>query len=313
MFQTKLALYTSYVVSGRVAKGRVPDALFWDTADPYHYLRLQTHRDHDLVIFGGEDHKTGQASDTSACFDRLERTLQSMVGGVDVTHRWSGQVVETPDGLPYIGETAARQFAGTGYSGNGMTFGTLTAMMAADRVAGRRNPWTDLFDPGRKKIKGGLWDYIKENKDYPYYLIRDRGARRIAARRGGKISIYQRVEAAGFRYPAGRFPDLGNCAGVLTAHFQNTPQNAGTWLAVLPCRGRWLIWRRRDVRDSAVVAPCGSGGDDRRCTFRGLIERARHGTSLRARVPALPGAAAHLHQHTDGRHLCRALVHQVTA
>jgi Rieske Fe-S protein len=175
LFQTKLALYTSYAVSGYVKKGRVPDALFWDTAAPYHYLRIEPHRDRDLVIFGGEDHKTGQSSDTVACFNRLERTLTGLVGAIDITHRWSGQVIETSDGLPFIGETAPRQFAGTGYAGNGMTFGTLTGMMAADRIAGRANPWSALFDPSRKTI-GGLWDYVKENKDYPYYLIRDRFA-----------------------------------------------------------------------------------------------------------------------------------------
>ena len=210
LFQTKLALYTSYVVSARVAKGRVPDALFWDTADPYHYLRLESHPDYDVVIFGGEDHKTGQATDTNACFERLERTLQSMVPESRVTHRWSGQVIETPDGLPYIGETAPRQFAGTGYSGNGMTFGTLTAMMAVDRVVGRRNPWGDLFDPGRKMIKGGLWDYIKENKDYPYYMIRDRvagvegrstrvvprGAGKVIELDGQKVAVYRDARGA---------------------------------------------------------------------------------------------------------------------
>lgn len=175
LFQTKLSLYTSYAISGRVEKGRVPDALFWDTADPYHYLRIEPHRDHDDAIFGGEDHKTGQASDTSACFGRLERTLASMLGAVTITHRWSGQVIGTADGLPFIGETAPHQFAGTGYSGNGMTFGTLAGMMAADRVMGRANPWSALFDPSRKTI-AGLWDYVKENKDYPYYLVRDRFA-----------------------------------------------------------------------------------------------------------------------------------------
>jgi glycine/D-amino acid oxidase-like deaminating enzyme/nitrite reductase/ring-hydroxylating ferredoxin subunit len=205
LFQTKLALYTSYVVGGRVAKGRVPDALFWDTADPYHYLRIEPHHDHDFVIFGGEDHKTGQASDTGACFERLERTLLSMFAGIEVTHRWSGQVVETPDGLPYIGETAEHQFAATGYAGNGMTFGTLAGMMAADSIAGRPNPWADLFDPGRKKIRGGLWDYITENKDYPYYLIRDRfagaegksvravprGAGKVLDINGQRVAVYR--------------------------------------------------------------------------------------------------------------------------
>src|SRR5207248_4398985 len=136
LFQTKLALYSSYVVAGAVKKGSVPDALLWDTADPYHYLRIESHRDRDVVIFGGEDHKTGQVSDTDACYDRLTKTLTGLLPDVELTHRWSGQVIETPDGLPYIGDTAKNQFAGTGFSGNGMTFGTLTAMMAADRILG---------------------------------------------------------------------------------------------------------------------------------------------------------------------------------
>ena len=148
-FQTKLARCCSYVVAGRVDKGHVPDALFWDVAAPYHYLRVEPHSDHDLVIFGGEDHAVEPPNDANACFDRLERTLVSVVGDVSVTHRWSGQVIETPDGLPYIGETGERQFAGTGYAGNGMTFGTLTAMMAADRIVGRTNRWSDLFTTRR--------------------------------------------------------------------------------------------------------------------------------------------------------------------
>jgi glycine/D-amino acid oxidase-like deaminating enzyme/nitrite reductase/ring-hydroxylating ferredoxin subunit len=175
LFQTKLSLYTSYAVSGRAATGAIPDALFWDTTDPYHYLRIDPRRDYDEVIFGGEDHKTGQASDTEACFDRLEQKLAAIAPGVEITHRWSGQVIETADGLPFIGETAPQQFAGTGYSGNGMTFGTLAGMMAADRIMGRANPWSALLDPSRKML-GGLWEYVKENKDYPYYLVRDRFA-----------------------------------------------------------------------------------------------------------------------------------------
>ena len=176
LFQTKLALYSTYVVAGRAPKGEVPDALFWDSANPYHYLRIEPQADHDLVIFGGEDHKTGQADDTSACYDRLERKLTSLVPRINLTHRWSGQVIETPDGLPYIGETAPHQFVATGFSGNGLTFGTLSAMMAADQILGRDNPWRELFDAGRTKIKGGAWNYVRENKDYPYYLVRDRFA-----------------------------------------------------------------------------------------------------------------------------------------
>jgi glycine/D-amino acid oxidase-like deaminating enzyme/nitrite reductase/ring-hydroxylating ferredoxin subunit len=176
VLQTKLALYTSYVIAGRVERRALPDALFWDSADPYHYLRIEPHRTFDLVIFGGEDHKTGQAGSTAECYDRLERTLTTVVPSVRITHRWSGQVIETPDGLPYIGRTAEHQWIATGFAGNGLTFGTLGAMIAADGILGRRNPWTELFDPDRSWVRRGAWQYLKENKDYPYYLIRDRFA-----------------------------------------------------------------------------------------------------------------------------------------
>ena len=172
--QTKLFLYTSYVIAGRVPKGTITDALFWDTADPYRYLRIDPHRDFDVVIFGGEDCKTGQAADTEARYARLQTQLESMVPDVQITHRWSAQVIETPDGLPYIGEAAEHQYAATGFAGNGMTFGTVSALMISDAITGRRNPWTALFDPSRKAIGRSTWDYIRENADYPYYLVRDR-------------------------------------------------------------------------------------------------------------------------------------------
>ena len=209
LFQTKLALYTSYVVAGRVAKGEAPDALLWDTADPYRYLRLDPHRDHDLVIFGGEDHKTGQVEDTVACFTRVEKTLNAMLPGVAITHRWSGQVIETPDGLPFIGPTADHQYAATGFAGNGLTFGTLGAMMMTDAVLGRSNPWAELFAPERKAIGRGLWEYITENADYPDYRIRDRfagadGRSLRAVKRGqGKIIERSGNKVAAFRDESG--------------------------------------------------------------------------------------------------------------
>jgi Rieske Fe-S protein len=212
VFQTKLALYTTYAVAGPVKRGTVPDALLWDTANPYHYLRLEPDHDDDLVIFGGEDHKTGQESHTNTCYQRLEEKLKAMIRGIDITHRWSGQVIETPDGLPYVGRMADHQYAATGFSGNGMTFGTLAAIMIVDAIAGRRNPWAELFDPGRAAITRGLWDYIKENADYPYYMMRDRLAgaegKSLRAVKAGHGKV---IEHHGEKVAASRGPD-----GVLT-------------------------------------------------------------------------------------------------
>jgi len=175
-FQTKLALYTSYVLAGRVGRREVPDAMWWEQADPYHYLRLEPGVDHNVVIFGGEDHKTGQSADTEACYARLEATLRGLIPEVELTHRWSGQIIETPDGLPYIGPTAEHQYVATGFCGNGFTFGTLGAMATADAILGRTNPWAELLAPGRKALGRSFIDYVKENADYPYYMMRSRFA-----------------------------------------------------------------------------------------------------------------------------------------
>jgi glycine/D-amino acid oxidase-like deaminating enzyme/nitrite reductase/ring-hydroxylating ferredoxin subunit len=174
LFQTKLALYTSYVFGARLPRGQVAPALFWDTGDPYFYLRVDPHEDFDYAIFGGEDSKTGQEDDPKLNFAKLEGKLRRFLPAAQIQHRWLGQVVETNDGLPFIGESAGKQFVATGFCGNGFTLGTLAAVMARDRFLGRKNPWFDLFDVNRKKFHGGTWRYLKENLDYPFYLLRDR-------------------------------------------------------------------------------------------------------------------------------------------
>jgi glycine/D-amino acid oxidase-like deaminating enzyme/nitrite reductase/ring-hydroxylating ferredoxin subunit len=173
LFQTKIYPYTSYVVGGTAPKGHLPEASFWDTSDPYFYLRVDAGKKSDYVIFGGLDHKTGQV-DESQRFADLRAKLYTLIPEATLDHQWSGQVIETNDGLPYIGQTAERQFVATGFAGNGMTLGTLGAMMACDAVLGRENPWQQLFSVDRKQLRGGTWDYLTENLDYPYYLVADR-------------------------------------------------------------------------------------------------------------------------------------------
>jgi glycine/D-amino acid oxidase-like deaminating enzyme/nitrite reductase/ring-hydroxylating ferredoxin subunit len=205
LLQTKLYLYTSYAIGARVPSGTVPEALFWDTREPYDYLRVDRHRECDYIIYGGEDHKTGQKKKTQQAYARLLARLKRIIPEARVDHRWSGQVIATPDGLPYIGENADRQFVATGYCGNGITFGTIAALMACDWASARQNPWTDLFAVDRKKIKGATWNYLWENKDYPYYMLKDRLARpegdsirklkaghgMIVGSRGKKVAAYR--------------------------------------------------------------------------------------------------------------------------
>ncbi|MGC3967733.1 MAG: FAD-dependent oxidoreductase [Pirellulales bacterium] len=181
------------MIGAKISSGLLPDASYWDTSEPYYYLRVDHRGRNDYVIFGGEDHKTGQANDTEKCFANLERALRKLIPEAKPDRRWSGQVIETNDGLPYIGPSAPHQYVATGFSGNGMTFGTVAGMMVRDAIAGRNNPWSKLFSVDRKKLRGGLWDYLVENVDYPYYFVKDRLSRaegsstRSVKRGGGKL------------------------------------------------------------------------------------------------------------------------------
>ena len=240
LLQTKLSLYTSYVIGARVPSETIPEAMFWDTRDPYDYLRLDRHRGFDYVVYGGEDHKTGQKRKTEKAYARLLARLKKIIPDAQVDHRWSGQIISTPDGLPYIGENAEHQFIATGFCGNGITFGTISAMMALDWAMGRKNPWSDLFAVDRKKIKGATWNYLRENKDYPYYMIKDRIARPEAdsvrkLKRGEGMIIGSRAKKiAAFRDRNGKLHKLSPVCPHLGCHVRWNPAES-TWDC--PCHG----------------------------------------------------------------------------
>ena len=163
---TKQAPYVTYVIGVRVPKGSVTRGLYWDTGDPYHYLRLQRENDYDVLIVGGEDHKTGQANDGNERFGRLERwTRERFPQVLEVEYRWSGQVMEPVDGLAFIGRNPLDEdnvYIATGDSGQGMTHGTIAGMLLSDLIQGRKNKWEDLYSPSRIRLKA-LPEYASEN------------------------------------------------------------------------------------------------------------------------------------------------------
>lgn len=150
---TKQAAYRTYVIGAVVSAGSIPQALYWDTADPYHYVRLTAGPGgEDLLIVGGEDHRTGQADDGGERHARLERWARERFPIQEVTFRWSGQVLEPVDGLGFIGRNPMDEenvYVVTGDSGQGMTHGTLAGMILTDLIVGRENHWASLYDPSR--------------------------------------------------------------------------------------------------------------------------------------------------------------------
>ena len=169
IIHSKQMAYRTYVIGVEIPRDAIEPILLWDDDMPYHYVRLMRGKEtgvNDLLIVGGEDHKTGQHEDGGAPFGRLERWTRErypMVG--EVKFRWSGQVMEPYDKLGYIGHNPADEknvYVITGDSGNGMTHGTIGGILCTDLILGRKNEWETLYEPKRKTMSASL-DYTKEN------------------------------------------------------------------------------------------------------------------------------------------------------
>jgi glycine/D-amino acid oxidase-like deaminating enzyme/nitrite reductase/ring-hydroxylating ferredoxin subunit len=155
---TKQVAHRTYVIGVNVPKNSIPNGLYWDTEEPYHYIRLyKQFKENDVLIVGGEDHKTGQDDDPEEHFLNLEKwTREKFQVAGDVKYKWSGQVLEPLDGLSFIGkdpENSEHVYIATGDSGMGITHGTYSAILLDDMINGRENKWADLYDPKRITLK----------------------------------------------------------------------------------------------------------------------------------------------------------------
>ncbi|GAB6060026.1 FAD-dependent oxidoreductase [Desulfonatronum parangueonense] len=180
---TKQAPYTTYVVAARIPRGSVQRALYWDTEDPYHYVRIHgvtgENGEHDLLIVGGEDHKTGQFDDGTQRHARLETWARERFPMLEsVEFRWSGQVMESVDGIAFIGRNPSgfqNIYIATGDTGMGMTHGTIAGMLITDLVMERQNPWAKLYDPSRRTLRA-LNKWTEENLNVASRFVKDLSA-----------------------------------------------------------------------------------------------------------------------------------------
>ena len=212
VMHTKQAPYRTFVVAAKLPAGVVPPILFWDTLDPYHYVRTQA-VDGDpsrvWLIVGGEDHKTGHEDDAEDRYGRLENWVRDRfpgVGGFEL--RWSGQVMEPVDYMGYIGRDPGNEnvYLATGDSGQGMTHGTIAGVLITDLVLGRPNEWEKLYDPGRKTLSlDTAKTFLEENLDVGLKLTEllplggdvssadeiAPGSGAVLQRKGAKIAAYR--------------------------------------------------------------------------------------------------------------------------
>jgi glycine/D-amino acid oxidase-like deaminating enzyme/nitrite reductase/ring-hydroxylating ferredoxin subunit len=164
---TKQVPARTYVIAGRVAKASVTDALVWDTCDPYHYVRIQPLSDgEELIIVGGEDHHSGQASDMAQRLASLQEwTRKRYPSFTTAEFCWSGQVMEPIDFMPFSGRNPGSRniYIHTGDSGQGITNGVAGSLTILPLIIGEDSRYAPVLDPSRKSLTStaSLGEFIR--------------------------------------------------------------------------------------------------------------------------------------------------------
>ncbi len=210
---TKIAAYRTYAMAFHVDPASAPLALLWDSGDPYHYVRMHRSGETTFLIVGGEDHKVGSKENDAptdhqttadAAWRRIEGWTRGRFAVGEIAAKWSGQILEPADGLPYIGKYDENAWVATGFSGDGMTNGTMAAMLLTQEILGERTAIAKVYDSKRMPTRGA-GEYVRENVDFPKHLVTDRVRRadteqfRMVAPGEGKIVRMGKEKLAVFR------------------------------------------------------------------------------------------------------------------
>jgi glycine/D-amino acid oxidase-like deaminating enzyme/nitrite reductase/ring-hydroxylating ferredoxin subunit len=166
----------SYAIACRIL-GDPPEGMFISADGPTRSVRAVPGDRGELLLVGGEGHRTGTGGDTEQRYERLERFAREHWNVLSVDYRWSAQDNTTIDGLPYVGPltpTADRIFMATGFAKWGMTGGTAAALLLHDLLLGRDNAAARLFGPNRLNVRASATSFIKENAEAGLRFVGDR-------------------------------------------------------------------------------------------------------------------------------------------
>lgn len=169
--------YREYAVGVKL-RGEYPAAgIWWNALSQEHYsMRTYDTPKGKILMVLGETHKVGQKENNEECFKNLKRYLEERFDVASVEYTWSAQQFKAADGVPYIGLSTgnSKTYIATGFSADGLTYGTLASMIIADQILGRENKWSKTYDASRITPLASAKEFVKENVNVAYEFIKDR-------------------------------------------------------------------------------------------------------------------------------------------
>lgn len=206
-FSVLLAPYRSYAVTLKLSNSVNGMAQAADLYDPYHYMRYHRSNADYYLIVGGFDHKTGDESDTEKPFEDLMAYVDDHFKYKEVSAKWSSQFYQPADGLPYIGRMPGEDniYISTGFTGNGMTFGSMTSLIIPDLLENKESELSKLLSPSRIKPVASAANVLDEVFNASVHFVKDKfSAEKIEALEEIEDGTGRIIKHAGKTYAAYR-------------------------------------------------------------------------------------------------------------
>lgn len=101
-----------------------------------------------VLIVVGADHKTGEKTDLSNSYKKLENIAKQIYSQGKVENYWNTEDCITLDKIPYIGKYSTmweNAYVATGFNKWGITTSNIAANIITDMIIGRKNRYEDIF------------------------------------------------------------------------------------------------------------------------------------------------------------------------
>lgn len=259
-YHTTLGPYREYGIGVKLKNDNYPQGIYWGHFKDKKYS-VRTYGDplDPFLICVGSMHKVGQAEDNKENIQELETFVRKHFDVASVTHQWGGQNYKSADMLPYIGQKTSdsKEYIASGFSTDGLIYGTLAAKIISDAITGLENSYSDLFKANRHQPIKAAENFIKETANVVGELVGD------CIKKGEDENIAKLLPGEGklLQYEDGKYAVYKNFEGEVsilspicphmgcTVHFNNAEK---TWDC--PCHGS-----RFDTEGKVIEGPAFRG------------------------------------------------------
>lgn len=174
--QTAMEAYREYVLAVELKGELPPPGIYWHVqSGPQYSVRPYRENGKNYLLVLGEPYKVGTKTKHDDLLSQLEGYLRAHFDVDNIQYIWAAQNYKAADHLPYIGTSPmeSHTYIATGFSADGLTYGTLAGQIISDGISGIDNPWAKIYDPKRFTPLASAKRFAKENMTVAKHLLKD--------------------------------------------------------------------------------------------------------------------------------------------